>query len=1057
MHWRKKIINTSLAAASQSLVRGSASRVRLRSTSIVVMLALANPGYVQAAKIEQKFNFDIPEQRVELSLTQLAEQADLTLIFSFEKVKNKFANRLNGFFSVSEAAKILLKETGLVAAITSDGVLSISESQNRTESTVDSQSHLNKKIQEPPGQSDEETKSKSADPFVVEVTGIRGSIQRSKDIKRMSAGIVDAIATEDLGKFPDQNLAESLQRISGVSIDRSGGEGQFITVRGFGPQFNSVLLNGRQIASEDTSRAFSFDTLSAEMVSGIYVHKTASASIQSGGIGATVNVTTARPFDIHSFKAVGSVKRHYDENSQKNTPEYFALVSNTFANERFGVLLSVSHRETSTRLNQAQTDGWLENVGIPQAELNGGAGHIGNIFSARNYDSKVTFEQRSRTNAGLILQYAPRNHLVLTFDTNYSDFDIDSDATSYGHWFTAPNVENAITDVNGTVIDMYQEVGLATDFHAKKFERLTETKSFGLNAEWDVNQSLVLNFDLSLSAAEREPNNGGGDQLSLIGYQNRARFQVDEAILPWVSEFQEARDNIVNGDGIAGAVSDYLDPANGRAHVMLRRGWAVQDDVDQLRMDGIWDEGDSNGLVNIKFGALLSNETKSLQRWDNEGTGIHCTFCGYSSSPNIPDSFFTLFDAGSDFLSGVSGNGRTPTVWLHHNGEQQFAFLEDISGLNFDATRRDNSFEVEENTLSVYLELAFAGEIGNMPLKTITGLRLDGTDVEVIGKEASIETLVILDQTEMLAIYGGSTAVSAEHNYHYMLPNLSMKLDINDELIARFAASRTLTRPTLSNMAPVTNIGTTRPGGDLTAISGNPSLRPFTSNNLDLSLEWYYSDDNYVSLGYFVKNVSNFIVNTSGDQTFVTSDGGLLTDPSTGSDTSAPDASDEVAVFSTTRPENVEQAQVTGFEFSLQHPFSDTGFGVLFNLTLVDSDSDLNVADINQKFAVTGISDSMNLVGYYEQGPMQIRLAYNYRDEFLQSLTQLKGDGVTFVDEYKQWDMSGSYDINERLNVFFDITNLTEEVVTKHGRFTNHFLLAEDAGRRFAFGISVNF
>jgi iron complex outermembrane recepter protein len=901
-----------------------------------------------------------------------------------------------------------------------------------------------------------ETDANDGEDVKLVITGIRGSIGRARDTKRDASGVLDSISTEDIGKFPDQNLAESLQRITGVSIDRSGGEGQFITVRGFGPQFNTVLVNGRQIASEDTSRAFSFDTLAAEMVSGIYVHKTSTATTQSGGIGSTINVTTARPFDLHGFKAVGSVKAHYDGNSEESTPEVFGLVSNTFNNNTLGLLLSLSHKETNTRLNQAQTDGWLENVGIPQAQLNGGAGFAGNIFSPRNYDSKVTFEERTRTNANLVLQYAPQNNLVLTADVAYSDFDIETDATSYGHWFTAPNIENAVTDANGTVIDLYQEVGLATDFHAKKFDRLTETKSFGLNAEWEASDSLILNFDYHKSEATREPNNGGGDQLSLIGYANRVRFQSDDAVLPWVSDFQAPRANIVDGDGVSRPVSDYLDPANGRAHVMLRRGWAVEDEVDQFRMDGVWDEGNSS-LTSVKFGVMYSSETKSLQRWDNEGVGIHCTFCNYPNSPDIPDNFLTLFDAGSDFLSGVSGSGRTPAQWLQHDGEQQFAYLEGISGLSFDAVLRDNSFDIEEKTIAAYMEFTFEAEVAEMPLTVTSGVRYEATDVSVDGTEAPIEGLTILDQTEMLASFGAASPISASDDYSYLLPNLNVNLEISDQVIARFGASRTLTRPTLSDMAPVTNIGTTRQGGDLTASSGNPALKPFTSDNIDLSLEWYYKDDSYMSVGYFLKNVSNFIVQGTQDQTFVTSNGSLLTDPSTGTDTGAPDASDSVAVFTTTLPNNGEEAEVNGLEFALQHTFTDTGFGTLFNLTLVDSDSDLDVADITQKFAVTGLSDSMNLVGFYEQGPFQFRLAYNFRDEFLQSLRQSNGDGVTFVDEYEQWDMSGSYDINDNFTVFFEVTNLTEEVVTKHGRFNNHFLLAEDAGRRFALGLSANF
>ncbi|BFM12615.1 TonB-dependent receptor [Simiduia litorea] len=906
------------------------------------------------------------------------------------------------------------------------------------------------------GQTADDAQSAAAIEEVV-VQGIRGSWQRAMDIKRDSAGVVDAISNEDIGKFPDQNLAESLQRITGVSIDRSGGEGQLITVRGFGPQFNTVLVNGRQLASENETRAFSFDTVSSDMVSSIEVHKTASAAMQSGGIGSTVNIKTARPFDLGGLQLVGTVKALYDENSESTTPEFSLLASNTFADDSVGVLVALSQKSSETRLNQAQTDGWLENAGIADAELNGGAGFDGNVFSPRNYDSKVTFEDRKRTNANLVLQYAPNENVEMTLDALYSDFDIETDATSYGHWFTGPNVENAVTDNNGTVIDLYQEEGLATDFHAKQFDRLTETMSLGFDVDWRLNDAMSVNFDLFTSTAEREANNGGGNQLSLIGYANRVRFQSDGKVLPWVSGFQDPASNIVDGDGISRPVSDYLDPANGRAHVMLRRGWQVEDDVQQFKMSGLWNEGNSEGLIEARVGIMASNETKALTRWDNEGVGIHCTFCGYPNSPDVPDDFQTIFNAGSDFLDKVSGSGRTPTIWLQHHGEQQFAFLEQISGVSFDAVRRDNSFEVEENTLAAFVEMDFAGDIAGMRLNTTVGARLENTDVTVKGTESPIESLSILDQTEMVASYGPAKAISAETDYLVILPSLSSSLDISESLVGRFAVSRTLTRPTLDSMAPVTNIVTTRQGGNLTASSGNPELKPFLSDNLDLSLEWYYGDASYISAGYFLKNVANFITNGTSSQTFVTSDGSLLTDPSTGDDVNAPDANDGVAEFSVTLPSNGEDALVDGLEFAVQHTFGETGFGAIFNATLVNSNAELNAADITQKFAVTGLSDSMNMVGFYENGPFQIRLAYNWRDKFLQSLTQSNGDGVVFVDEYGQWDLSTSYELVENVTLSLEVTNLTEEVVLKHGRFENHFLLAEDAGRRMALGLSARF
>ncbi len=1069
MVWRKKITNSSIKHAGKKPASEVDEQAIFRSLAFALWLGLPVSAIAEDRALNEIIPFNIPQKRADLSLTEFAKQANITLIFPFDEAMKVTSNELVGRYSIQEAVALLVANTKLKVKIDEKGLLTITSNQSLEEN--DKMYNKNKLSSAIIGilstLAATHTHAQTTTPGAGEVeevmiTGIRGSLIRSQDIKRDGSGVVDAISSEDIGKFPDQNLAESLQRISGVSIDRAGGEGQQVTIRGFGPDFNTVLVNGRQMASESETRAFNFDTVSADMVNGINVYKTTTATQQSGGIGATVNITTARPLSFGGLKIAGSIKEINDGNTNKTTPEFSGLISDTFNDDTLGALLAVSHKDTKGRLNQAQTDGWLENAGIPKAQLNGGAGFAGNVFSPRNYDTKVTFEERKRTNANLVLQYKPQDNLTLTADALYSDFDIKTDATSYGHWFTAPNVENAVTDSHGTIVDLYQETGLATDFHAKKFDRLTKTKSFGLQADWDVSDKLNLVFDVSQSKANRDANNGGGNQLSLIGYKNRVRFQSDSATLPWASEFENPATNLVyEFDPVTKLpiyhnVSNYLDPANGRAHVMLRRGWEVEDDIKQYKMDGIWKEGSDTGLVDAKFGLMMSDETKALTYWTNEIGGVHCTYCGYPDTPDIPDNFFSVFNAGSDFLSKVSGHGRTPTTWLRHDGEKEFAYLESTSGKNFDAKRSDISYTVEEKTTSAYFEFDFAGSLADMPLKATTGARLESTNVTIDGTQGTPERLTILDATEMSTVYGAPVPINSDSSYKALLPNMNVKLNITDDLVGRVAASRSLTRPQLNNLSPATNLVTTRPG-TLASSAGNPNLKPFLSDNMDLSLEWYYGDASYMSIGYFWKDVSNFITTANNKQTFVTSNGSLLTDPSTGNDIHAPDANDKIAEFTQTIPSNGKEAIVDGLELALQHTFGESGFGVIVNGTLVHSDAPLKAGDITQKFAVTGISDSANLVGFYEQGPYQVRIAYNWRDKFLQSMTQSNGNGVVNVAAYGQWDMSGSYAITDNISVLFEVTNLTQAVITKYGRYTNQFLLAEDAGRRIGVGLTAKF
>jgi len=888
------------------------------------------------------------------------------------------------------------------------------------------------------------------------VTGIRASITSARAIKRDSQGIVDAIAPEDIGRLPDTNLAESLQRITGVSIDRSGGEGEFITVRGFGPEFNTVLVNRRQIAtptdpSQASGRAFSFDTLASELVSGVEVYKSSTARLQSGGVGSTVNIKTARPFDYSGFKFSGSADVNHDQNSGKSAPDAAFLVSDLFADGQLGALVSGSFQKRYDRLNAATTDGWIVNGGTPTSQINGGAGvqktasnPQGNLFVPQDFGSQVQFETRERIGGTVVLQYKPSDTLTLTSDTLYSRFTNTTDTRSYGHWFTASNLSNVVTDPNGTAIDMTQGVGQASDFHDKKYDKKTDLIATGLNADWNISDRVNLSLDGSYSSANEDPNDGKESQLALLGYTGQTiRYRSDGSILPYATGY------IQNAAGVVGDSHPLFE------HVMLLRGYGVKDTVGQFHADFTY-KGDSpnEGLAFLHWGGFFSRDKKDTSLYSNDG-GTGCTTCGYNN-PSPAGFPIGVFDAGSNFLSGVSGAGRLPTQWLTFNGPQLFNAItaeQRVTNPAFTfAPPRVNNSVVIERVFGGYLDAQFAGNLAGRKFTTVVGVRVEDTQATISGLATQFVALHTLanDATQYGVTTSGTSTVSSTSQYTDILPTMSFRWDVTDALVARFAASETMTRPTLEQLSPVTTLVTLRPG-NFAAASGNPELKPFRSNNLDLSVEYYYDKSNYVSLGLFYKNVSNFIVLNQTTGPVNNAAKTPLLDPATGLP----------AQFTITAPQNGPTAVVTGEEMAIQQSFGETGLGVQLNGTLANSDKKLNTSDLSNKFAVTGLSNSANAVLFYDKGSFEARAAVNWRDHFLQLLSPppLNGAGqaVTQVRARYQLDASATYHINKNFSVFAEGVNLTNTFLIKYAYYQNQFLSAEDSGTRFKVGFRAGF
>src|SRR5690554_891744 len=925
----------------------------------------------------------------------------------------------------------------------------------------------------------------------VYVSGIRASLERAMDIKRDAGGVVDAISAEDIGKFPDANLAESLQRIPGVSIDRNAGEGNSVSVRGFGPSFNMVTTNDRQMLSSGAGRSFNFNDLAAELVSGVEVHKTSSAANPSGGIGSTININTARPLDIGQFKAAGSVKGVSDIDEGSVTPEVSGLISTTFADDTFGILFAASHQQRKYEQERVAVDGWVTNPDFYNRDVDGniigdrlqnrGEFSPANTFMPQNYNISLQDSERTRTNANLVFQYAPSDSLTVTADYLYSELKNEHKSSQFGVWFNSGGVQDVTINENGTAIDMYEQ---GTFDNIQNWnETVSENNSFGINVEWAVTDNFNMTFDANFAESEQNPDGEFNQWQAIVGYRNQQQFRIiDGAEIPVVQKIYDAnpgrtqaslcgdptknenpnwpdagfancyayadanglsRTDAVQGTGPQGEIAtDLL-----RAHRNDIQSGNTKDELNQFKIEGEW----SDDNMVFRAGMMFTEQTKNNRLKYNAHAPANVVedFAGMYRFPEIsPDVLTRRTTIGSDFLDQFSGTDGLPHEWVYFDPSDVFASIWPQMGAGYSQIPTEwspNSYAVEEETLASYVQLDVDTEFFNMPLHIQSGMRLESTDITSSGFEQVLTGLVYADQTSLAPVYaaGGMTESSEEQSYDILLPNLALKLNITDDLVARFAAGRTITRPDIGALQSTRTIGITRPGGELNASAGNPGLKPFSADNIDLGLEWYYSDLSYMSIGYFEKYINDFVVGGVREGTI-----NDVTDPSLG---------DRIAVFKITSQINGPTAKVRGTELAIQHAFGETGFGVGANATFVSTNRELNPEDVSQRFAITGLSDSANLMGFYENGPFQARLTYNWRDEFLQGFSQLQGGDAVIVEDYGQWDFSMSYDITDNVTVLLEGINISGEGYRSHGRYEEQLYEAISTGARYALGVRASF
>jgi iron complex outermembrane receptor protein len=913
--------------------------------------------------------------------------------------------------------------------------------------------------------------AKSNELEAVVVTGLRASLESALRAKRDDNGIVDVIKSEDMGKFPDTNLAESLQRIPGVVIDRDAGEGRSITVRGLGADFTKVRINGIEAQAttggSDNSggtnrgRGFDFNVFASELFQSVTVRKSASADVDEGSLGTTVDLQTTRPFDLKGFQAVVSAKASYNDLSGKTVPRTAFLLSNTFADRKVGVLFSGAYSKRSLLeegfssggwQNGTSNNGWCPPQGAkiapgttlpagstattcgPAAQ---GALRLPNTpenIAAYNTASdpntwtprlprfgRMTHEQDRLGLTGSI-QLRPAEGTLLTLDMLYSKLS----ATRQEDYLMALGFSRALTsggrpqtgvlstayDSNGALL-----FGKYTNVDIRAESRLDELSTTftqpTVTLEQDIGDALKLTFRGGRAESKfRNPiqTTTTFDAVNVQGYEIDFRGDKTSPAISYPFDVTKVGNPMTLVSIPAGATS----LANTQPSEIRMRPQGTDNKTDLLHLNLAWElmpdkltlkaGGD---YKKYSFDSFESRRTSDFIFAPPAGTSIESLsslLTGYGKGQSLPPGSVTSwakpnFDAITTAYDIYCNCLKSGPV----GGPGDFTLTSITNGNARGANR-----SISETDKSIFLMADFNTSLAGLKLRGNFGARYVTTDMLATGYQAK----------------GGGTQVQVENSYTDFLPALNVSAQVARDVVLRFAAAKVMARPTLPSLTPGGSLGTT---GTLTISSGNPLLEPFRATTMDANAEWYFDKNAFLGLGLFQKNISSYIQSLQKSMPF--NQTGLplsLLPPNFTGD----------EVFMVTSPVNTEGGKLQGLELNYQQPFSflptwGKNFGTMLNFTLVEA----KINYYGSATALTTITDdlinmsprSWNAALYYDDGRFSVRVSAANRSDYITRVPGGNGNDVEGKKATTNIDFSASYKLNDNFEVTFEGINLTNQ------------------------------
>ncbi len=757
-------------------------------------------------------------------------------------------------------------------------------------------------------------------PNDIVVTGVRASLERSIAIKRDSNGVVDAISAEDIGKFPNTNLAESLQRIPGVSIDRVNGEGSTVTVRGFGAQYNLVTLNGRQLATSDIvavggdqggdgaggfGRSFDFSNLASEGIKTLEVYKTSRAAVPSGGIGAAINIVSRRPLDARDSGFNGSIgaKASYDTSSDDCikcgshvTPEVSGIASWSDSEQRFGVSLFGSYQKRNFSVPSQANDDW--NIRTLSDFLNPSNGFINSSTKLNNVptnpnvlvsvpnDSRYHFSEdsRERINGQGIIQFKPTDNLTITADGLYAQLRESERRSTQSNWFNRPFDEVTFDDASdgiATTRYLHETINGAKDEAFEQAYRAQKNRLYdvGGNIAWQATDRLSFALDGHIGKAESFGDNPNGQTSTTVAFNAPvvAAHSVDWGTNGFPVQTVTINDGVQSTTPagqpfIKGNNNGKIDLGDLSSAIQRQFDSSQTQRIKEIRLDGGYDLG---GGSRFDFGAnYRTTNTRQTQYNTRQVLGDW----GNSLPPDIatvaPGQVFQFCTACQFHHNNANPDANTLVAWRTEDATKLYNTLYDhYIGITNDGVNHQNNIDtnndnrVRENIWSVYGQVTWKGQIGNFDASLVAGARFESTRVSAISLQP-VPLAIVWQADNDFTILNSTDRqpVTGKGRYNNLLPAFDFSIDFTPTLKGRFSYGKSIARAPYGNLFSSTSaVAPPRPtaiGGTASGSANNTDLDPLTSDNFDLSLEWYPRKDIYLSVGFFDKRVHNFIGNS---------------------------------------------------------------------------------------------------------------------------------------------------------------------------------------------------